>query len=68
VKIRVKILSGGVEDKIIEVSEHTTYEGLLELLSINPEIAIVLRHGKPVPLDEEVTLDDVEILRVVSGG
>jgi sulfur carrier protein len=68
VKINIKILSGGVKKQIMEVSSDTTYEELLEALHINPEIVLVFRNSVPVPLDEKVSPDDVEILRIVTGG
>jgi len=67
-KIKVKILSGGVKEQNLEVSSSSTYEELLQSLHINPEIVLVFRSGNPVPLDEKVTQDNVEILRVVTGG
>jgi len=68
VKISVKILSGGINSQTLDVSPDSTYEDLLGSLHINPEIVIVFRKGDPVPLDETVTSDNVEILRVVTGG
>lgn len=67
-KIKVKILSGGVKEQNMEVSSDSTYEELLESLHINPEIVLVFRNGIPVPLDEQVSQDNVEVLRVVTGG
>ena len=67
-KINVKILSGGVREQALEVTEGSTYEDILEALHINPEIVIVFRDGAPVPLDESVSPGGVEILRVVTGG
>ncbi|MDD5473652.1 MAG: MoaD/ThiS family protein [Candidatus Methanoperedens sp.] len=67
-KIKVKILSGGVKEQNMEVSPDSTYEELLKVLHINPEIVLVFRNGTPVPLDETVAQDNVEILRVVTGG
>lgn len=67
-KIKVKILSGGATEHAREVPVGTTYEDLLELLRINPETVIVLCNGNPVPLDEKMTADSVDILKVVSGG
>ncbi len=67
-KLKVKILSGGVKEQTIDVCEDETYEELLQSLHINPEIVIVFRSGVPVPLDEKLTCDDVDILRVVTGG
>ena len=67
-KIKVKILSGGVKEQNLDVPSSSTYEELLKSLHINPEIVLVFRSGNPVPLDEIVTPDNVEILRVVTGG
>jgi sulfur carrier protein ThiS len=66
--IKVKILSGGVKEQDMDVSADSTYEELLESLHINPEIVLVFRNGNPVPLDEKVADEKVEILRVVTGG
>ncbi len=67
-KIWIKILSGGVKEQNLEIEEGSTYEEMLASLHINPEIVIVFRNGNPVPLDENVTGDNVEIVRVVTGG
>ncbi len=67
-KVEVKIFSGGAIQKIIEICENSTYEGLLESLGINPEVVIIFRNGTPVPLDENVSPDNIEIVRVVTGG
>lgn len=66
--VKIRILSGGVKEQNMEVSPESTYEDLLESLHINPEIVIVFRNGGPVPLDDRITNEDVEILRVVTGG
>lgn len=66
-KIKVKILSGGVKKQNIDMAPDSTYEDLLKTLHINPEVVLVFRDGIPVPLDEKVS-SDVEILRVVTGG
>ncbi len=67
-KVKVKILSGGVKEQTMDVSADATYEELLHSLNINPEVVIVFRSGIPVPLDDKLTMDDVDILRVVTGG
>lgn len=67
-KIKVKLLSGGVKEENMDISSDSTYEDLLGILHINPEIVLVFRNGAPVPLDEKVSQDSVEILRVVTGG
>jgi len=61
-------MSGGVKEQNLDVPSSSTYEELLQSLHINPEIVLVFRSGNPVPLDEIVTPDNVEILRVVTGG
>jgi sulfur carrier protein len=68
VKVRIKILSGRIKEQTRDVSAGSTYEDLLESLGINPETVIIFRSGIPVPLDEKMTEDDVEILRIVTGG
>jgi len=67
-KIKVKILSGGVKEQNLDVLSSSTYEELLESLHINPEIVLIFRGGNPVPLDEKVTPENIDILRVVTGG
>ncbi|HEY6586259.1 MAG TPA: hypothetical protein VIY97_03725 [Candidatus Methanoperedens sp.] len=67
-KIKVKILSGGVKEQNLDITSESTYEELLESLHINPEIVLVFRRGNPVPLDEKVTPENIDILRVVTGG
>lgn len=67
-KVKVKILSGGVKEQTMDVVADATYEELLHSLHINPEVVIVFRCGVPIPLDEKLTIDDVDILRVVTGG
>ncbi|MCX9011322.1 MAG: MoaD/ThiS family protein [Candidatus Methanoperedens sp.] len=67
-RVRVKILSDGTREQVVDVPEGSTYEELLGSLHINPEVVIVFCSGIPVPLDERVAPDDIDILRVVTGG
>ncbi|MBE0522838.1 MAG: MoaD/ThiS family protein [Methanosarcinales archaeon] len=67
-KIRVKVLAGGVNEKSIDVEQGSTYYDVLACLKINPETVIIMVDGRPVPMDEMVSADYLEILRVVSGG
>lgn len=67
-KIKVKILSGGVREQILEIIPSSTYEELLRSLNINPEVVLIFRNGIPVPLDEKVTSENIDIMRVVTGG
>jgi sulfur carrier protein ThiS len=59
---------GGVKEQNLDVLSSLTYEELLGSLHINPEIVLIFRGGNPVPLDEKVTQENIEILRVVTGG
>jgi len=68
VRVRVKILSGRAREQVVDVPDGSTYEELLGSLHINPEVVIVFRSGTPIPLDERVAADDIDILRVVTGG
>lgn len=67
-KIKVKIMFGGVKEQNLDVLSSSTYEEILGSLHINPEIVLIFRGGNPVPLDEKVTRENIEILRVVTGG
>lgn len=67
-RVRARLLSGGVSEKELDVPEDATYEALLLQLGISPEIAVILKNGRPVPLDEQVSGDDIDVLRVVTGG
>jgi sulfur carrier protein len=61
---------GGFEKKSEEltVNENLTYFDLLNIFNINPETVIVVKNGKPVPLDEKVEEGEIKVLRVISGG
>jgi sulfur carrier protein len=67
-KIAVKVLAGGVTESSIDIKEGSTYSDVLANLKINPETVIVMVDGRPVPVDEMVSIPHLEILRVVSGG
>ncbi len=57
-----------VSERRIKLERGLTYEGLFELLNINPETVVALVEGHPVPNDELVEPGDVEIVRIVSSG
>ena len=65
VRIRAE---GRVSERRIDLERGLTYEGLFELLNINPEAVVALVEGHPVPNDDQVKAGDVEIIRVVSSG
>lgn len=67
--LTVTILAEGFEvERPMELSGALTYEGLFEVLEINPETVVALRNGHPVPADELVEDGDLKIIRVVSSG
>ena len=67
-KVHVTIQAGEVSEQTVEITENTTYEGLLDTLKINQETVLVLNEGNAVPLDGAVTSDKLTIIRVVTGG
>jgi len=66
--VKVKIVAGETEERIIEAAEGDTYECVLAKLGVNPVEVVVLRNGKPVPEDETVDKSDITVIRIVSGG
>jgi sulfur carrier protein ThiS len=67
--LNVKIRADGhVSERSIDLTRCLTYEGLFELLNINPETVVALVEGHPVPNDEQVKAGSVEIVRIVSSG
>lgn len=67
-QVRVKILARGVLEKTIEVEEGSTYGDILAELGINPETVVVMVEGRPVPIDDVVDSDRIDVLNIVSGG
>jgi len=65
VRIRAE---GHISEKSIDLEKGLTYEDLFELLKVNPETVVALVEGHPVPNDELVEADGVEIVRIVSSG
>jgi sulfur carrier protein ThiS len=59
---------GRVSERRIDLERGLTYEDLFERLKINPETAVALVEGHPVPNDELVEPGGVEIVRIVSSG
>ncbi|MCK5659819.1 MAG: MoaD/ThiS family protein [Methanosarcinales archaeon] len=66
--INVKIFAGSASTTTVDINSTTTYLDVLDKLDINPETVIVMANGLPQPLDEIPDCDNIEILRVVSGG
>jgi len=73
VNVKVRILAGKEEERIVEVADDATYELLVGMLAINPEEVIMLRNGQPVPEDERLSEQGeaspaITIIRIVSSG
>lgn len=66
--VNIKILAGRTTTATVDINGATTYLDILKELDINPETVIVLADGLPKPLDEAADHNNIEILRVVSGG
>jgi sulfur carrier protein len=65
-KVVARVMNG--EDHEVELPEDATYESLLDAIGENPEAAVVVVDGRPVPEDAPVEADEVEVMRTVSGG
>lgn len=61
-----RVMNG--EEHTVELSEGATYARLLDEIGENPEAAVVVVDGRPVPEDATVDAEEVEVMRTVSGG
>lgn len=61
-----RVMNGETHE--VELPDGATYGKLLDEIGENPEAAIVVVDGRPVPEDAEVEADEVEVMRTVSGG
>jgi len=55
-----------VEKKAIDVPEGSRVEDVVKFLGINPLTVIVLREGRPLPLDDDVSEGDSLEIRLVT--
>ncbi len=68
-KVKIKFLGGFEKDREeIEIEEGKKYYDLLKKLGINPETVVVVKDGKPVPVDDSVEEGEIIVMRVISGG
>ncbi|MFP3909091.1 MAG: hypothetical protein ACOC5L_02600 [Halobacteriota archaeon] len=68
VKIQIEFDGFKPQKREIEVSADINYSQMLEDMGINPETAVVLKDGLPVPSDETVEKGSIRVIRVISGG
>jgi sulfur carrier protein len=67
-KVTVKLYTGGVSSREVELPDGSTYFDLLSFLKVNPETVVVFRDGIPVAFDAVVQGSGIDVMRVVSGG
>lgn len=65
--MQVTVSVAGEEDREVTVEEGT-YGDLLAAVGLSPQEATVLVDGRPVPEDRAVDAEQVEVLRLISGG
>ncbi|MGB8312029.1 MAG: thiamine biosynthesis protein ThiS [Halobacteriota archaeon] len=65
--ISVTVTIKGQEHELT-IQEGSNYEQLLLEMNVHPEEALVFVDGIPVPLDENVRIGKVDVLKIVSGG
>ncbi len=69
IKLKVSFIGGfGKSFEEVAVEEDSTYLDLLNIFNINPETVLILKNGKPVPIDDRVEGGEIKVLRVISGG
>jgi len=68
-KIRLKFVGSFDRDfEEVEVEKGKRYFDLLSMLKINPETVVIVKDGKPIPVDDFVEEGEVVVMRVISGG
>ncbi|MFP4631878.1 MAG: ubiquitin-like small modifier protein SAMP2 [Halobacteriales archaeon] len=65
-KLRVDVKNGDTHE--VDVPEDAVYADVLEAVDLNPQAAVVVVDGRPVPETAEVTESEVDVLRTISGG
>ncbi|WP_456327444.1 MoaD/ThiS family protein [Archaeoglobus sp.] len=68
-KVKIKFLGGfDKNEEEVEIEKGKKYSDLLKSLGINPETVVVVKDGKPVPIDDFVEEGEIVVMRVISGG
>ena len=65
-EVVARVMNG--DEHVLELPEEATYARLLDEIGENPEAAVVVVDGRPVPEDATVDAEEVEVMRTVSGG
>ncbi|KAF5424218.1 MAG: Small archaeal modifier protein 2 [ANME-2 cluster archaeon HR1] len=67
-KVNVKITRGESSNKSIMIKDGSTYNDVLSSFNINPETVIIIVNNRPVPVNEKIFTDHMEILMITSRG
>ncbi|MCJ2519712.1 MAG: MoaD/ThiS family protein [Candidatus Thermoplasmatota archaeon] len=67
-RLTFRVLPSG-EDQTLRLDEGADGFELIETLHLNPETYVILRNGRPIPVDSSLQDgDDLSIVSVISGG
>lgn len=66
-EIEVNVMNGD-DQRVTVPSDGATYRDVLDAVGFNPEGAVVVVDGRPVPDDASVETETVTVMRTVSGG
>lgn len=58
----------GEESHEVAVESEATYADLLAAVDLSPHEVSVLVDGRPVPEDQPVETDQIQVLRLIKGG
>jgi len=64
----VTVEVAGEDTHELSVADDATYADLLGPLGLSPHEVSVLVDGSPVPIDQPVDADRVEVVRLIKGG
>ncbi len=67
-RVQVRLLPGG-EDEFLEMEPEANALQLLDRLELSPDAHIILRDGRPLPVDALLADgDELDVVTVISGG
>ncbi|KTG29432.1 ubiquitin-like small modifier protein SAMP2 [Haloferax profundi] len=58
----------GEETQAVTVDDDGTYADLVKAVGLSPHEVSVLVDGRPVPEDQPVEVEQVQVLRLIKGG
>lgn len=64
--VTVEVVGDGTRE--VTVDETATYADLVEAIDRSPQEVSVLVDGSPVPEDQPIAVDHVQVLRLIKGG